>query len=134
MTRHRMVVAGAVLEPGRLLLAQRRYPPEVAGKWELPGGKAEPGESPAAALRRELAEEIGVSVTVGAALRESVALRDDLMMIALRARIEAGVPHPAEHEALQWVDAAQLRAMLDAGRLVPADTVWVPELLADLGP
>ena len=56
------------------------------------------------------------------------------MMIALRARIEAGVPHPAEHEALQWVDAAQLRAMLDAGRLVPADTVWVPELLADLGP
>lgn len=133
MTRHRIVVAGAVLDHGRLLLAQRRYPPDVAGLWELPGGKAEPGESPELALRRELQEEVGVSVTVGAALRESVALRADLVMIALWARIEAGIPHPAEHEALRWVDAPQLQRMDDDGRLVPADTVWVPELIAALG-
>ncbi|MCX2964763.1 (deoxy)nucleoside triphosphate pyrophosphohydrolase [Gordonia sp. Z-3] len=133
MTGHRIVVAGAVLDRDRLLLAQRRYPPDLAGLWELPGGKVEAGESPADALRRELREELGVTIAVGAALRESVALTRDLTLVALRARIECGTPHPAEHEALRWVDAPGLRLMHDSGRLVPADNVWVPELLGDLG-
>ena len=67
MTGHRIVVAGAVLDRDRLLLAQRRYPPDLAGLWELPGGKVEAGESPADALRRELREELGVTIAVGAA-------------------------------------------------------------------
>ena len=54
------MVAGAVLRPGRLLAARRSAPPELAGRWELPGGKVEPGESPRQALVRELREELGI--------------------------------------------------------------------------
>lgn len=130
----RIVVAGAIVDPlrGRLLLAQRRYPAEVAGLWELPGGKVEDGESTADALRRELIEELAVEVEVGAALTERVALRADLELIALRARIVEGTPIPVEHQAIRWVDAAGLTALAHDGSLVPADAVWVPELLVDL--
>ncbi|AZG48733.1 (deoxy)nucleoside triphosphate pyrophosphohydrolase [Gordonia insulae] len=135
MTDARLVVAGAVVDPAtrRLLLAQRRYPPEVAGLWELPGGKVEAGESPEAALRRELREELDVEVRVGSALAERVALRDDLTLIALRAQIVAGTPRPADHEALRWVDTVGLGEFARDGLLVPADAVWVPELLTELG-
>ncbi|MEE3852759.1 NUDIX domain-containing protein [Gordonia sp. LSe1-13] len=132
MTARRVVVAGAIVADRRLLLAQRSYPPEVAGMWELPGGKAEPGESRESALRRELREELGVEVTVGAALKESVALRHDLVLVALRAHIEDGTPRAVEHRAVRWVDADELRRLHAEGSLVPADTAWVPELLADL--
>ncbi|MGV9713559.1 NUDIX domain-containing protein [Gordonia sp. NPDC003424] len=134
MTASRLVVGGAIVDPARrrLLLAQRRYPTEVAGLWELPGGKVEDGETPADALRRELHEELGVWVGVGTELVERVALRVDLTLIAMRAEITDGVPHPAEHQAIRWVDAAALAAMAHDGLLVPADSVWVPELLADL--
>ena len=132
----RLVVAGAVVDPGgrTVLLAQRVYPPEVAGLWELPGGKVEPGESPEEALRRELAEELGVVVTVGAPLRERVRLRDDLVLIALRAHIVGGTARAVEHRDLMWVGARDLQEFADDGRLVPADTVWVPELLTILAP
>nr|WP_202421938.1 NUDIX domain-containing protein [Gordonia sp. SID5947] len=129
-----MVVAGAILDPGRrrLLLAQRRYPVEVAGRWELPGGKVEQGETAEAALRRELMEELGVEVSVGGTLREAVDLPAGLTLVALWARIVAGTPRPAEHRALRWVDAAALSALTHDDRLVPADTAWIPELLTAL--
>ncbi|MET0865989.1 MAG: NUDIX domain-containing protein, partial [Nakamurella sp.] len=60
-----VVVAGAIIEDGRVLAARRTHPPELAGKWERPGGKVRPGESEAAALTRELAEELAVDVVVG---------------------------------------------------------------------
>lgn len=132
--RRRLVVGGAIFDPlrRRLLLAQRSYPADVAGLWELPGGKVEDGETPAQALRRELQEELGIDVAVGEALAERVELRDDLTLIALRAQIIDGRPHPAEHQAVRWVDAAGLAVLAHDGRLVPADSAWVPELLADL--
>jgi len=57
-----IVVAGALIVDGALLVAQRRHPPELAGRWELPGGKVDDGETDAAALARELAEELGITV------------------------------------------------------------------------
>ncbi|MFW0786650.1 NUDIX domain-containing protein [Gordonia sp. CPCC 206044] len=131
----RIVVAGAVVDRARgtLLLARRRYPAEVAGLWELPGGKVEPGETPSDALRRELDEELGVVVTVGAKLRADVRLRPGLTLIALRAEIVEGIPRAAEHAALQWVDATTLVEWAREGRLVPADSAWVPELVTELG-
>ncbi|GAB34611.1 (deoxy)nucleoside triphosphate pyrophosphohydrolase [Gordonia otitidis] len=125
----RIVVAGAVTSvDNRLLLAQRRYPATVAGLWELPGGKAEDDEDVKFALRRELREELDVGVEVGERLAETVALSDDLTLIALWARITDGVPRPVEHSRLRWVTAEELDKMVAGHQLVPADTVWVPEL------
>ncbi|HMB43937.1 MAG TPA: NUDIX domain-containing protein, partial [Luteimonas sp.] len=63
------VVAGVLQDArGRILLARRTKGRDLAGLWEFPGGKREPGESAEAALARELQEELGVQVTVGAPL------------------------------------------------------------------
>src|SRR3954463_5194416 len=63
------VVAGVIQDArGRILLARRTAGRDLAGLWEFPGGKREPGESPEAALMRELQEELGVDVDLGAPL------------------------------------------------------------------
>lgn len=134
----RYVVAGALLRDraggGReLLLAQRSYPPEVAGLWELPGGKCRPGEARTAALERELAEELDVTAVAGVPLTEQVHLRADLVLVAHWAELVAGTPRAVEHQDLIWVDAAELASLADRGALVPADTAWLPELTAALG-
>ena len=60
-----VIVAAAITRHGRLLLARRTRPLEVAGRWERPGGRVEPGESEAQAVQREIWEELGVRVLVG---------------------------------------------------------------------
>lgn len=124
----REVVAGAVISAGRLLLARRTYPPEVAGLWELPGGKVEPGETRGGALERELGEELGIEVAAGEQIGVGVPLREDLSLVALAATLVAGDPRPTEHSAVCWVDADALRQMAAAGELVPADAVWLDDL------
>ncbi|MGW0039362.1 (deoxy)nucleoside triphosphate pyrophosphohydrolase [Gordonia sp. NPDC003376] len=132
----RHVVAGAVLgvgdTAGTLLLAQRDRPAAVAGLWELPGGKVEAGETDAQALHRELVEELGVQTEVGGPLAGQVILSAELVLVARWARIVDGEPVAHDHRALRWVDGAELSRMADAGELVPADTGWVPELVAAL--
>jgi 8-oxo-dGTP diphosphatase len=65
----RLIVAAALVDdlayPTRLLAARRRRPPAFAGRWELPGGKVDSGESPVGGLHRELAEELGIQVQLG---------------------------------------------------------------------
>jgi 8-oxo-dGTP diphosphatase len=60
------VVGAAIVRDGRVLAARRTHPAETAGRWEFPGGKVEPGETPQAALAREITEELGARVAVGA--------------------------------------------------------------------
>ncbi|OZE79881.1 DNA mismatch repair protein MutT [Rhodococcus sp. 15-649-2-2] len=120
-----VVVAAALIENGRLLLAQRTRPPELAGRWELPGGKVEPGESEDAALARELREELGVECSIGAALNGDVDLPGGLVLRTYCATLVSGTPAALEHSALRWVDAETLPTM----DLVDADRLWLPELL-----
>jgi 8-oxo-dGTP diphosphatase len=122
---NQIVVAGALIVGDTLLVAQRGRPPELAGRWELPGGKVRPDESDAAALARELAEELGIEVSVGPRLGSDVALRDATTLRAyLVTQTCAGVAHAHDHRALRWVVAAEL----DGLDWVPADRVWLPEL------
>jgi 8-oxo-dGTP diphosphatase len=123
-----IVVAGALIVDGALLVAQRLRPPALAGMWELPGGKVAPGETDEAALARELAEELGVEVSVGARLGADVPLTDTMTLRAYLVTLRDGVPHPHDHRALRWVRGTEL---LDLP-WVPADTAWLPDLAAAL--
>ena len=131
---NRRVVAGAIVDEHhhRLLLAQRERPAKVAGLWELPGGKVEPGETDAQALRRELTEELGIICTVGDQLTGEVDLGSEMVLVARYAQIESGEPSASEHRALRWVDPAELLALAQAEKMVPADTIWVGQLIAKL--
>jgi 8-oxo-dGTP diphosphatase len=121
-----VVVAGALVERGKLLVAQRARPPELAGRWELPGGKVAPGESDADALARELHEELGIEVTVGARLGADVALSRAATLRAYLVTRAGGVLHPHDHRALRWVGGDDL----DGLAWVPADRAWLPDLSA----
>ena len=72
-----IVAAGIVVERGNILLSRRKKGTHLAGRWEFPGGKVEPGEDPRAALRRELEEELGILVEVGEIADVTVHRYDD---------------------------------------------------------
>lgn len=124
--RVREVAAAAVVDAGRVLLARRVRPPELAGLWELPGGKVEPGETAAQGLRRELREELGVDTVVGTRVGVDVPLPNGMVLRAYVVELTSGVPAALDHSALRWVAAADL-ADVD---LVPHDRAWLPDLLA----
>lgn len=125
-----VVVAGAVVHDDRLLVARRTRPAALAGRWELPGGKADPGESEAAALRRELAEELGLAVDVGERIGPDVELGDRLVLRCRLARpTDPGAPlRPTEHDLVRWVPAADL----DGLDWLDADRALLPQLRAAL--
>jgi 8-oxo-dGTP diphosphatase len=122
-----IVVAGAVICGPAVLVAQRDRPPELAGRWELPGGKVAPGETESDALARELAEELGLEpgdVAVGDRLGGDIALNDTTTLRAYRVRLIRGEPRPHDHRALRWVTAAELPDV----DWVPADRGWLDDL------
>lgn len=126
MASEHLVVAGALIANGKVLVAQRDRPPDLAGRWELPGGKVGPGEDDAHALKRELAEELGIDVRVGARLDADVALNDTTTLRAYRVdQVCDGVAHAHDHRALFWATAAELERL----DWVPADRAWLPELI-----
>lgn len=132
-----LVVGAAIVDnllaPTTLLAARRTEPPHLAGGWELPGGKVDPGEGPVAALHREIAEELGVTVELGVELvgpdpdRPGWPLPPAHRMRVWLARVVEGHPAPIEvHDELRilgpgdWLDVAWL----------PADVPIVRALLA----
>ena len=121
---NQIVVAGAVIAESRVLVAQRLRPPELAGRWELPGGKVAQDETEPEALARELAEELGVDVAVGERLGGDITLNATTTLRAYQVRLIRGEPQPHDHRALRWLTAAQLHDI----DWVPADRDWLPAL------
>ena len=100
----RVVVGAAILHGGRLLAARRVAPPELAGGWELPGGKVEPGESDEEALVRECREELGVRVELGRRVGGDWPLRPGLVLRVWLAAVAEGEPAALQdHDALRWL-------------------------------
>ncbi len=137
----KQIVGGAIVDslsyPTRLLVARRSAPELLAGMWEFPGGKVEPGESCSDALRRELLEELGVSVTLGSELEGPLAqgwpLADGAAMRVWPAEIVQGEPAPLEdHDELLWFGRDSLSELL-ALPWIPVDLPIVRALIPALG-
>ena len=124
-----LVSAVALIDvDGRVLLAQRPEGKSLAGLWEFPGGKVEPGESPEDALIRELHEEIGIQTwkTCLAPLTFASHGYDDfhLLMPLFACRKWDGTPHPREGQVLKWVRPNDLKNY----PMPPADVPLIPIL------
>lgn len=102
------VVGAAIVWAGRVLAARRTAPVQAAGRWELPGGKVEPGETPSAALVREIAEELGCGVAVDHWLPGSTRISTRLTLRIAVCSLVSGEPAPTEHDAIRWLRVAEL--------------------------
>jgi 8-oxo-dGTP diphosphatase len=118
-----VVAAGVLIEGGRVLLTQRRSGTHLAGAWEFPGGKVDPGEDPREALRRELAEELGIDVTAGEILDVTFHRYKEagkaVLLLFFEATRAPGSPGPRALEvaAFRWA----IKADLDPAHFPPAD-------------
>ncbi|MDR2456277.1 MAG: (deoxy)nucleoside triphosphate pyrophosphohydrolase [Deltaproteobacteria bacterium] len=124
-------VAAAVIrdKTGRVLVC-RRGQGDQAGLWEFPGGKLEPGETPAEALARECLEELGAVVAPGRKLWQAVHRypEKEIRLIFLSARLLSGEPEAKVHAEIRWARLEEL-AGLD---FCPADRGMVSELTRGL--
>jgi 8-oxo-dGTP diphosphatase len=124
-----VIVGAAIVSGGRVLACERGEPPEVAGRWEFPGGKVEPGESDHEALVRECAEELGVDITLGDRIGSDVPLAHGRAVLRVwLAQVVRGEPKPLEHRSLRWLAPDEL----DSVAWLPADAPIVAELARTL--
>ncbi|MFF4112576.1 (deoxy)nucleoside triphosphate pyrophosphohydrolase [Streptomyces sp. NPDC001714] len=133
MSERIVVVGAALLGAGRLLAARRSAPPELAGRWELPGGKVEPGETPEHALERELREELGVESETLTRVPGEWPLREPYVLQVWTARLHPGSPDPKplqDHDELRWLTPAEIWDVNWLDQDVPA----VREVAAVLSP
>src|ERR1041384_3586045 len=108
-----LVAAGALIDAdGRVLLAERPEGKHLAGLWEFPGGKVQPGETPEAALIRELGEELGIDVETSClapiAFASHIYEAFHLLMPLYACRVWKGTPEGREGHQLKWVRPARL--------------------------
>jgi 8-oxo-dGTP diphosphatase len=98
-----IVVGAAIIRDGMLLAAQRAEPPALAGGWEFPGGKVDPGETDHEALIRECEEELGVRVVLHDRIGGEWPLGEEVRMRIWTAELAEGEPKALEHLELRWL-------------------------------
>ncbi|PZO65294.1 MAG: 8-oxo-dGTP diphosphatase MutT [Paracoccus denitrificans] len=129
MTRVLLVSAVALIDPdGRVLLAQRPEGKSLAGLWEFPGGKVDPGETPETALIRELDEELGIQTWTSCLAPLTFASHSypefHLLMPLFACRRWDGIPQGREGQRLAWVRPEKLADY----PMPPADLPLIPIL------
>ena len=129
-----LVVAAALIDvDGRILVSERPAGKQLAGLWEFPGGKVEPGERPEETLIRELSEELGIRVEEPCLAPLTFASHPypdfHLLMPLYVCRRWSGTPRPMEGQALKWVRPNALRDLA----MPPADAPLIPFLVELLG-
>lgn len=116
------VTAGIIEENGRVLIARRKPGKHMGGKWEFPGGKIEPGETPEQSLARELGEELCVRASIGEFLCTTFFEADGVSLELLVYRVERveGELTLKEHDEVRWVKPEQLSSfdLADSDRMV----------------
>jgi 8-oxo-dGTP diphosphatase len=129
-----LVAAGIIIERGRVLLTQRKPGTHLAGLWELPGGKVQPGEDPRGALRRELKEELGIDVAVGEVVDVTFHRYEEaqkaVLLLFFEAERLAGSDNPraVDVAAFEWATAQGL----EPTRFPAADRAVLNKLRARL--
>ena len=124
------VAAGILWDGARLLITRRHPRGHQGGRWEVPGGKRQPGESLQDCLRRELLEEIGVEVEVGELWRALTHLYPDrhVSIYFLFCRILRGEPRELDVAGLRWIAPEELMRL----EFVEGDIPVLPDLVRDL--
>ena len=122
-----VVAAGIVSQNGKIMLCQRKPEDKLGLKWEFPGGKLEPSESPQRALERELREELAIETRTGRIfdVHHDTASGRDILVLFFRSELISGEPQTVECNAVHWGEPARLTEY----DLAPAD-LEVAKLLA----
>ena len=121
-----VVVAAAILDGARVLVAQRRGPGLLAGRWELPGGKVDADETDEQALLRECREELGVELMLGRRVGRDWPIDGVGVLRVWLATIVCGQPELREHAAFAWLGADELHDL----DWLPADVAIAGKLAA----
>ncbi len=124
------VTAAVIEKDGKILIAKRKRGDRMGGKWEFPGGKLNPGETPEACLRRELKEELGIEAEVGAFICSSRFWYYfmPLELLVYSARHISGELRALDHDELRWVAPSELHNH----DFVKADVKVVRELTREM--
>ena len=115
----KVVTAAIIQDQGRFLVARRGPGEKLAGLWEFPGGKVEPGETLQESLTREIKEELGVDALVGMVLAESQYkyAHGEILLVGLQTEIKSKDFKLSVHDKTEWLFPAQILAL----ELAPAD-------------
>lgn len=124
------VVGAVILRDGLVMCAQRGNDGSLVGMWEFPGGKIEPGETPRAALEREVAEELLCTVTVGTEITTTTYEYDFgvVTLTTFYCELVSGEPQLTEHADVRWIEPWNL----DSLEWAPADVPAVHHITAEL--
>jgi 8-oxo-dGTP diphosphatase len=122
-------VAVAIItnDQDRMLIAKRKSGKVMAGCWEFPGGKIEPGETPEESLKRELEEEMNVTISVGDYIAEITYDYEwgPVRLIAYEASIKEGEIQLLDHDAIAWVSPGEMQHY----GMTPADEPLINDLI-----